>query len=72
MCSHAEEIDSCPLCERRTFFSKNQVAFLEDLLINGCCMPALQKEKRSQNPDMCRHCAENIVSLVETIRGLRE
>lgn len=72
MCSHAKEIDTCPLCERQTFFTKRQVAFLEDLLINGGCMTALQKEKSSTNPDMCRHCAENIFSMVEKIRELRE
>jgi hypothetical protein len=71
MCAHADDLDTCPLCENRTYFTRGQIAFLEDLLINGCCMTALQKERRSTNPDMCRQCAENIVDMVERIRDMR-
>ena len=49
MCAHAEHLESCPLCDNRTVFTKAQVAFLEDLLINACCMNALEKEKQSAN-----------------------
>lgn len=72
MCAHAEHLDTCPLCESRTLFTKAQVAYLEDLLINGCCMNALEKEKRSLEPENCRHCAENIVDVVERIRELKD
>jgi hypothetical protein len=72
MCAHAENHESCPICEVPPFFTKNQIAFLEDLLINGCCMTALEKEKRSSEPEKCRHCAENIVEIVERIRVRRE
>jgi hypothetical protein len=72
MCAHAEDIENCPLCETPTFFTQVQIAYLEDLLINGCCMPALQKEKRSLEPEKCRHCAENIFDVVEKIRDMRE
>lgn len=72
MCAHADHLDSCPLCDNRTAFSRAQVAFLEDLLINGCCMTALEKEKRSPDPGNCRDCAENIVDVVERIRNMKE
>jgi len=72
MCAHAEHLETCPLCDNRTFFTKAQVAFLEDLLINSCCMTALEKEKRSVEPEKCRHCAENIVDAVERIRDMKE
>ena len=72
MCAHAEHQDACPLCHIHTVFTKDQIAFLEDLLINGCCMPALMKEKRSAKPEECRDCAENIVGVVERIRDMRE
>jgi len=72
MCAHAEHLESCPLCNTNTVFTKDQIAFLEDLLINGCCMTALEKEKRSFEPEKCRHCAENIVEMVERIRDMRE
>ncbi len=72
MCAHAENIDRCPLCEMPPFFSQVQIAFLEDLLINGCCMTALQMEKRSLEPEKCRSCAENIFDAVDRIREMRE
>ena len=72
MCAHSENLETCPLCESRTIFTRSQVAFLEDLLINGCCMTALEKEKRSAEPENCRQCAENIVNVVEVIRDLKE
>jgi hypothetical protein len=72
MCAHAEHLETCPLCDNRTVFTKAQVAFLEDLLINSCCMTALAKEKISTEPENCRDCAENIVDVVERIRGLRD
>ena len=72
MCAHAENHESCPMCEGPPFFTRNQIAFLEDLLINGCCMTALEKEKRSSEPEKCRHCAVNIVEMVEKIRDMRE
>jgi len=72
MCAHAEELETCPLCETATFFTTGQIAFLEDLLINGCCMTALQKEKRSAEPESCRDCAENIFDMVERIRELKK
>ena len=72
MCAHAENLETCPLCDNRTVFTKAQVAFLEDLLINNCCMTALEKEKRSLEPGKCRHCAESIVDMVEKIRDMRE
>jgi hypothetical protein len=71
MCAHAEELEICPLCETLIFFTKGQIAFLEDLLINGCCMVALQNEKQSSEPEKCRSCAENIVNLVERIRDMK-
>lgn len=72
MCAHADHLETCPLCDSRTIFTRAQVAFLEDLLINGCCMTALEKEKKSTEPENCRHCAENIVNVVEVIRDLKE
>ena len=72
MCAHADHLETCPLCENKTVFTRSQVAYLEDLLINGCCMTALEKEKRSLEPEKCRHCAENIVDVVERIRELRD
>ena len=72
MCAHAEHLDECPLCDKRTAFTRSQIAFLEDLLINGCCMTALQKEKQSTRPEECRHCAENIIDMVEKIRDMKE
>ena len=72
MCAHADHLESCPLCDNRTVFTRAQVAFLEDLLINACCMTALEKEKQSSEPEKCRHCAEVIVDVVEVIRDLRE
>lgn len=71
MCAHSDHLETCPLCDNRTVFTKAQVAFLEDLLINGCCMKALEKEKRSLEPENCRHCAESIYDVVEKIRELR-
>jgi hypothetical protein len=35
-------------------------------------MNALEKEKRSLEPEKCRHCAENIVDVVERIRELKD
>ena len=72
MCAHAEHLETCPLCDYRTVFTRTQVAFLEDLLINTCCMNALENEKRSAEPEKCRQCAENIVDVVEVIRELKE
>lgn len=72
MCAHAEHLENCPLCDNRTVFTKAQVAFLEDLLINACCMNALEKEKRSAEPENCRQCAETIVDVMEVIRDLKE
>ena len=72
MCAHADHLETCPLCESKTVFTRSQVAFLEDLLINGCCMNALEKEKRSLEPEKCRHCAESIVDVVEQIRDLKD
>lgn len=71
MCAHADHLQNCPLCEIDTGFTKEQIAFLEDLLINRCCMTALEKEKRSGEPEKCRHCAENIFQVVEKIREMR-
>jgi hypothetical protein len=71
MCAHAEEMEICPLCEVPTFFTQVQIAFLEDLLINGCCMTALKREKRSLEPEKCRSCAENIFDAVERIREMK-
>ena len=72
MCAHAEHLETCPLCNTQTVFTKAQIAFLEDLLINGCCMTALEKEKHSLEPEKCRQCAENIVDMVEKIRDRSE
>ena len=72
MCAHAEHLDTCPLCENQPIFTRSQVAFLEDLLINGCCMSALEKEKLSTEPEKCRHCAETIFDVIEQIREMKE
>lgn len=72
MCAHAEHLETCPLCDNRTAFTKGQVAFLEDLIINNCCMAALEKEKHSLEPEKCRRCAENIFDVVERIRELKD
>lgn len=72
MCAHADHLDTCPLCDSRTAFTRAQIAFLEDLLINGCCMTALKKAKSLSEPEECRHCAENIFDVVDRIRELRE
>ena len=71
MCAHADHLETCPLCESKTVFTRSQIAYLEDLLINGCCMNALEKEKRSLEPEKCRQCAESIVDVVERIRELK-
>ena len=72
MCAHAEHLEICPLCDKRTSFTRAQIAFLEDLIINGCCMTALEKEKYSSEPEKCRHCAEGIFDVIQQIREMRE
>ena len=71
MCAHAEHLDSCPLCNTPPAFTRAQVAFLEDLIINGCCMTALEKEKLSVEPEKCRECAENIFDVIVQIREMK-
>jgi hypothetical protein len=53
-------------------FSPEQIAFLEDLLINKACMMALLKARKIQNPEECGDCAARIQAVLEIIRAKRE
>ncbi|UCF30488.1 MAG: hypothetical protein JSV26_10615 [bacterium] len=53
-------------------FSREQVAFLEDLFINKACMVALHKGHRLKNRDECLDCAQRVERLVNIIRHLSE
>ena len=70
MCAHGNENPDCPLCEPAPVFSRNQIAFLEDLLINRGYMQALAKGVKSPHSDKCRECAIHIEDLVDIIRGM--
>ena len=58
-------------------FNRHQIAFLEDLLMNKACMPALLKERRarernSENNGECLDCADRIESILGIIKHRRE
>jgi hypothetical protein len=58
-------------------FNRHQIAFLEDLLMNKACMPALLKERRarernSENNGECLDCAGSIESILGIIKHRRE
>ncbi|UCG39038.1 MAG: hypothetical protein JSV00_02030 [bacterium] len=71
MCAHAQHLLTCPVCDSPPTFSREQIAFLEDLLINKACMQALLKGKSSLQPENCRDCACNLAEVVEMIRDLK-
>ena len=72
MRAHAEKISERSLFEIQPSFSKEQVAFLEDLLINKGCMRALVKGQISPLPEKCRECAVNFADIVDTIRDMKK
>jgi hypothetical protein len=72
MCAHAENTSKCPLCEGQPSFSKDQIAFLEDVLINQGCMRAMMNGRCSSQPEKCRECALVFADIVEIIRNMRE
>lgn len=58
-------------------FNRHQIAFLEDLLMNKACMPALLKERRARNGSLegssdCLDCAGRIESILGAIKLRRE
>jgi len=53
-------------------FSKHQIAYLEDLLINKKCMPALLKNKKSEDFKNCFECANQIEDILNNIRKQRK
>jgi len=58
-------------------FNRNQIAFLEDLLINKACMPALLKERQArngmvENSGECLDCAGSIEAILGIIKRRRE
>ena len=71
MCAYAEKVSRFPRCDSPTSFSREQVAFLEDLLINQGCMRALERGRSSSEPERCRKCAVNIARMVDLIRQMR-
>ena len=72
MCAHAEHISECPICEGLPSFSRNQIAFLEDVLINKGCMLAMMNKRGSDQPEKCLQCALNLEGIVELIRNMSE
>ena len=72
MCAHTENLRKCPLCEDQPSFSRDQIAFLEDVLINQGCMQAMMNQKSSPQPEKCRECALKLANIVELIRNMRE
>ena len=72
MCAHAEKLTQCALCDVGTTFTREQVAFLEDLLINQGCMRALENGHHSREPEKCRECAVNLAQIVDLIRRMRQ
>jgi hypothetical protein len=70
MCAHVPNISRCPLCEDQPSFSRDQIAFLEDVLINRGCMRAMMNGKGSSHPEKCHECAVNLESIVKLIRNL--
>jgi hypothetical protein len=62
----------CSPVEVRPSFSRDQVAFLEDLLINRGCMRAMVSQRLSTQPEKCRACAVNLAEMVDAIRNLSE
>ena len=50
-------------------FSREQIAFLEDLLVNKACMVALLKGKKSEDSEECLDCARRVEYVLEVIRG---
>jgi len=71
MGAHAEKVSRCLRFDAPASFSREQVAFLEDLLINQGCMRALQRGLTSSEPERCRKCAVNIARIVELIRKMQ-
>jgi hypothetical protein len=67
-----ENTGICPLCEEHLSFSRGQIAFLEDVLINQGCMRAMMNGKCSTHPEKCRECASQLADIVELIRNMRE
>ena len=58
-------------------FNRHQIAFLEDLLMNKACMPALLKDRRikngiSEGNEECLDCAGRIEAILGTIKRRRE
>ena len=72
MCAHAQKVSHCPLCDFPISFTKEQVAFLEDLLINRGCMRALEHSRESKSPERCRECAINLARIVDLIREMHQ
>jgi hypothetical protein len=72
MCAHAEKVSECPLCGDRPSFSRDQVAFLEDLLINQGYMRAMFNGRASSQPEKCRECATGLAGIMELIRDMCE
>ncbi len=70
MRAYAEKISEFHPGKVRPFFTRNQIAFLEDLLINRGCMRALENGKGSTHPEKCQECAVNLAEMVNTIRKM--
>ena len=53
-------------------FSREQIAFLEDILINRACGPAMLNSLTHDRAADCMACAARVEGLVHTIRELGE
>ncbi|MDF1536047.1 MAG: hypothetical protein P1S46_06025 [bacterium] len=51
-------------------FSREQIAFLEDMLINRACGPAMLNSLTHDRAADCMACAARVERLVNTIRDL--
>ena len=57
-------------------FTRHQIAYLEDLLMNKACMPALLKDRRARkgtegNNGDCLDCADRIEAIIDLIKRRR-
>ncbi len=71
MCPHGTTDTGCPLCVTPVSFTREQVAFLEDLLVNKGCMQALYNGRFSAQPEKCHECAHRLEGIVDQIRAMK-
>jgi hypothetical protein len=71
MCPHGTTDTGCPLCVTPVSFTREQIAFLEDLLVNKGCMQAIYNGRFSDQPEKCYECAHRLEGIVDQIRAMK-